>query len=145
MNHVIASAPLGLSDVVRFASRLIEDAGPTNYPPYNLVALSDTSFRFDIAVAGFSPDDIEITTEEDYLTVKGEKKAAEGGKFVYRGLALRNFTRKFKLFEMAEVRGATFENGILSIAVDRIVPEAKQRKVIPINGAGAEPAPADQA
>jgi molecular chaperone IbpA len=136
---------IGFDRLFQSASEALESHKAQNYPPYNLIAKSKTEFQVVVALAGFAPDEIEITSEENVITIKGEKKASdEAVEYLFQGLAVRPFTRKFILADLIVVRGAKFEHGLLTIDFERVVPEAQQKKVIPINGvapaSGAEAA-----
>lgn len=109
----------------------------TNYPPYNIVKHSEDAFAIEIAVAGFREGDINITLEKNVLTVKGEQavKLDESEKeveYVHRGISARNFDRTFTLADYVEVIGASAENGILRIELERQVPEEQKPKTIAI-------------
>lgn len=116
-------------------SRIHTHATGNNYPPYNVIKTDDEDlFYVEVAVAGFSKEDLEVTAHEQVLTVKGEIKSSEDDepKYAYRGIAARKFTREFALGEFVEVTGATVENGMLKITLERIVPEDKKPKTIKI-------------
>ena len=100
----------------------------TNYPPYNLVKEDSVTFKLEIALAGFKKNEITVTTESGKLFVEGqtEKKDAE---YIHQGLAKRAFTRSWTLSDDVEVRNVTFEDGLLTIELKRIIPEHQQRKV----------------
>jgi molecular chaperone IbpA len=102
-----------------------------HYPPYNIVRTGEDRFQITLAVAGFSPDDITITAQQNVLTVAGHNIANEDGRqFLYRGIASRAFERRFNLADYVEVTGATLEHGLLQIELERRVPEAmKPRRV----------------
>lgn len=103
------------------------------YPPYNIVKTGENSYTIEMAVAGFTMDDIEITLEDSNLSVVGSKKENSSNvNYLYKGIALRNFTRKFKLADTIEVRGADIVNGLLVISLENNIPEAKKPKKIPI-------------
>lgn len=101
------------------------------FPPYNVVKIDDDKLVMEFAVAGFSKDDISITTEKNVLTVKADKGTDEKA-YVYKGIAARKFTRSFALPEYFEVTDAFFENGILYIDLTRNIPEEKKPKTIKI-------------
>jgi Molecular chaperone (small heat shock protein) len=139
----ILSTPslIGFDRLIQAATEALESQKSQNYPPFNLIAKSKTEFQVVIALAGFAPDEIEITTEENIITIKGEKKPSEEKvDYLYQGLAVRPFTRKFTLADLIVVRDAKFEHGLLTINFERVVPEAQQKKVIPINGVVTAPA-----
>ena len=96
---------------------------------YNVVQLNNTETKLEIALAGFTKDEIKVYTEYGKLTVKGEKEVTtEEGQYLHKGLAYRNFERSWTLAEGTEVTDVTFENGLLSVLVKKIVPEHHARK-----------------
>lgn len=104
------------------------------YPPYNIrKSNEDETYVIDIAVAGFNLDEIEIIRDKNTLSVSGSKTKNDDVKYIHKGIATRNFVRKFALSDFVEVIGATMENGMLSIDLKRIVPEKYQPKKININ------------
>lgn len=113
-------------------SRLASTAG-NNYPPFNILQISENEYQIEIAVAGFKKDEIDITIDQHQLTVEGkksEKELPEGQVYHYRGLAARDFYRAWTLEQYVEVRGAEIVDGILTIKLERLLPEAmKPRKV----------------
>lgn len=112
----------------RFANQL-----STNYPPYNIVKRSEDNYEIQIAVAGFTREEIELTSENNELKIKGTKFEEEDtGEFLYRGLAARNFERAFTLGQYLEVDSAEIQDGLLIIKLERHVPEALKPKRIEI-------------
>ena len=108
----------------------------TGYPPYNIERTGDNAYRIEIAVAGFKPDELAIEGKEAVLTVQGRKAANDAERrFVHRGLAERNFERRFQLAEYVAVTDATLADGLLSISLKRELPEALKPRKIAI-GAG---------
>lgn len=104
------------------------------FPPYNIEQQEENKFRITMAVAGFAEDEIDITQQENTLVVRGERKPGEEKKYVYQGIAERDFERKFQLADYVKVVGATMENGLLHIDLERETPEAMQPRKIAING-----------
>ncbi len=104
------------------------------FPPYNIEQQEENKFRITMAVAGFADDEIDITQQENTLVVRGERKPSEEKKYVYQGIAERDFERKFQLADYVKVVGATMENGLLHIDLERETPEAMQPRKIAING-----------
>lgn len=103
------------------------------YPPYNVLKYSEDSYSLELAVAGFRKDEIDVTVKDGSLIISGEKLEVENDEyFLYRGIATRKFTRSFALGEFMEVEKADIENGILSITINRIVPEEKKPRQIEI-------------
>ncbi|MBU3078083.1 Hsp20 family protein [Sphingomonas quercus] len=106
------------------------------YPPFDIVKDDDDSYRITLAVAGFRPDEIEVVAQQNLLVVSGKHAGDEGkGEYLHRGIATRAFERRFQLADFVEVGGASFENGLLSIALKRVVPEAMKPRRIEIGGA----------
>jgi molecular chaperone IbpA len=109
----------------------------TNYPPYNIVKHSEDAFAIELAVAGFREGDINITLEKNVLTIKGEQTESleeleKDVEYLHRGISARNFDRTFTLADYVEVIGAKAENGILSIELERQVPEEQKPKTVAI-------------
>ncbi|MDF2155052.1 Hsp20 family protein [Vibrio sp. CAU 1672] len=104
------------------------------YPPYNIEQQDDNHYRITMAVAGFAEEQLDLTQKENTLIVKGERKADEGKSYVYQGIAERDFERKFQLADYVKVIGASMENGLLHIDLEREIPEAMQPRKIEING-----------
>jgi len=107
-----------------------------SYPPYNVARLDEDSYRVELAIAGFSETDIEIETHENVLTVKGQnsgQSANDEVDYLHRGIAERGFERRFQLADHVKVQGASLENGMLTIALLREVPEALKPRRIEIS------------
>ena len=94
-----------LFDLVETAQRATED----NYPPYNIERLGEDSYQISLAVAGFSPDEISITAEQNVVTIEGNKPEKTEREFLYRGISTRHFKRQFNLADYVQVKGAAFE------------------------------------
>ena len=106
------------------------------YPPYNIELLSENHYRISMAVAGFAESDLEITSHENSLIVKGTKEQPETpNNYLYQGIAERGFERRFQLADHVQVTGADMENGLLHIDLIRDVPEAAKPKNITIGQA----------
>ena len=101
----------------------------TNYPPYNLVQLSNVEYRLELALAGFKKEEINVYTEYGKLFVDGKKDdKEEQTSYVHRGLAQRSFTRSWTLSDETEVRSVVFENGLLTISLAKVVPDHHARR-----------------
>ena len=101
----------------------------SNYPPYNLVTVSNVESRLELALAGFKKKEVYVYTQDGKLFVEGQKEDKETGtEYVHRGVAQRSFTRSWTLSDETEVRSVTFEDGLLSVTLGKIVPEHHQRK-----------------
>jgi len=111
-----------------------------NYPPFDLIKLGDNDYRIELAVAGFKPDEIDITAQQNVLVVTGQKNEGsepKGSDYIYRGIANRSFERRFALADHIQVRGADLKDGLLAIELVREIPEAMKPKKIDI-GSGSE-------
>ena len=101
----------------------------SNYPPYNLVQVSNTESRLELALAGFRKAEVNVYTQDGKLFIEGQKEDKETGtNYIHRGMAQRSFTRSWTLSDETEVRSVEFEDGLLSIVLGRIVPNHHQRK-----------------
>jgi molecular chaperone IbpA len=101
----------------------------SNYPPYNLVQVSNVESRLELALAGFKKKEVYVYTQDGKLFVEGQKEDKETeSNYVHKGLAQRSFTRSWTLSDETEVRSVDFEDGLLSITLGRIVPDHHKRK-----------------
>jgi molecular chaperone IbpA len=122
-----------LFDLVETAQR----AGEDNYPPYNIERLGEDRYQISLAVAGFSPDEISVTAEQNVVTIEGNRADKTEREYLYRGISARPFKRQFNLADYVQVKSAAFENGLLKIELVREIPEAMKPRRIAINGASA--------
>ena len=105
-----------------------------SYPPYNIQRLDENNYKITMAVAGFSEDEIDITTENDILIISTQKNLSENEKnYLYRGIAERDFRRKFQLDKYIKVTNAVLEHGLLHITLEREIPDAMKPRKITIN------------
>ncbi len=101
----------------------------TNYPPYNLVQVSNVESRLELALAGFKKDEVHVYTEYGKLFIEGQKANTESDRtFIHKGLAQRSFKRAWTLSDDTEVGEVTFEDGLLTITLGKIIPEHHARK-----------------
>ena len=112
-------------------------SGVQHYPPYNIERTGEDSYEVTLALAGFSPDEITITAEQDVLTVEGARTEQSDPHYLYRGISARPFRRQFNLADYVEVAGATFDNGLLRVHLERKVPEAMKPRRIEVKSGGA--------
>ena len=109
------------------------------YPPYNIERINEDEYRISMAVAGFTEAELNIEIEGNALSISGQKvEKDDKTEYLHRGIATRNFERKFELDDYVIVNGADLENGLLHIALKREVPEAKKPKSIPIGNKTAK-------
>ncbi|NDB83422.1 MAG: heat-shock protein [Alphaproteobacteria bacterium] len=114
-----------------FDRLLTLDEGTTSYPPFNVVKISDNEFDVQIAVAGFDKNNLTVTEENGTLIVSGENDSDET-EYLYKGIGLRKFTKRFALSEHMRVKETWYDNGILTVSVIREVPEALKPKTFKI-------------
>ena len=118
---------IGMDDIFDRLSHVNETQG--NYPPYNLVQVSSTESRLELALAGFNEKELNVYTQDGKLFVEGTREdSKEETTYYHRGVAQRSFTRSWSLGDETEVRSVSFENGLLTVELSKIVPEHHQRK-----------------
>ena len=122
---VIREYGIGMDD---YLNRFWDDTTTSNYPPYNLITVSNTESRLEIALAGFKKDEVKVYTEYGRLTVEGNKEVKEDTTYAHRGLAQRSFNRSWTIAEDTIVNEANFEDGLLTVTLGKVVPEHHQRK-----------------
>ncbi len=130
-----------VSDLLDRAMRF----GPSgNWPPYNIEKTGEDQYRITMAIAGFSPEEIELVQQENVLVVTGHKHPEpEGVQVLHRGIATRAFKQTFNLADHVKVTGANLENGLLVIELKREVPEALKPRRIEIASGGSKGIPQD--
>lgn len=112
-----------------------------NWPPYDIAKLDESDYRITMAVAGFSPDDLTITQEQNMLMVSGKKAGEDGGQYLHRGIAGRDFQRRFELADHVKVVGASLADGLLTVDLRREIPEEMKPRRIEIAAGEALPKP----
>jgi molecular chaperone IbpA len=109
--------------------------GEDNYPPYNIERTGEDHYQIVLALAGFRPDEVTITAEQNVLTVEGGKVENGDHHYLHQGIAWRPFRRVFNLADYVDVKGAAFEGGLLKIDLVRELPEAMKPRRVPITAA----------
>ncbi len=129
---------VGFDRLAQLLDQAAKTETATNYPPYNIESTGEDAWRIELAVAGFKSDELNIEVKENLLTVAGRKTANDDGaerRYLHRGLAERDFERRFQLADYVIVTDASLENGLLSISLKRELPEAmKPRRIEIANG-----------
>lgn len=117
----------------------LQDTSPTTFPPYNIEKTGEDAYRVTVAVAGFAPEDLDVTVRDNTLFVSGRVQQPQGEKVatLYRGIAGRSFERRFALADHIVVEGANLDNGLLHIGLKRVVPEALKPRRIGISTSSA--------
>jgi len=124
-----------LSSMIDNAFKL--DERSLSYPPYNIAKLNDDEYEISMAVAGFKQNELNITVQQNQLVVTGstaEKTESEGKEYLHKGIATRSFERKFSLADHVKVVDAQLDHGLLTLKLQREIPEESKPRSIPING-----------
>jgi molecular chaperone IbpA len=137
---------IGFDRLARLMDTAVSAPEASSYPPYNIEKTGDDTYCLTMAVAGFSPNDLDLTVKENTLVVSGRVNG-EGskGEVLYRGIAGRAFERRFVLADHIVVEGADLNNGLLHVGLKRVVPEALKPRKIAIGGTAAPTAIANDA
>jgi molecular chaperone IbpA len=126
---------IGFDRMARLMSNVQDVAAPPTYPPYNIAKIGEDSYRLTVAVAGFSQADLELTVRDNSLIVAGRVAGDSQEELLHRGIAGRAFERRFALADHIVVDGADLKNGLLHVALRRVVPEALKPRRITIGSA----------
>jgi molecular chaperone IbpA len=130
---------VGFDRLARLVDTLPQDTA--GYPPYNIEKTGEDAYRVTLAVAGFGPNDIELTVKDNALIVSGKAGEEAKGEFLHRGIAARTFSRRFALADLMVVEGADLVNGLLHVSIRREVPESAKPRRIAINAATGQKLP----
>jgi molecular chaperone IbpA len=125
---------IGFDHLADLVDASLRQATDDNYPPYNIERSSEDHYRITLALAGFAPEDVTVTAEQNTLTVEGKTATKEQREYLYQGIAARPFRRIYNLADYVQVKAATFKDGLLTIDLAREVPEAMKPRRIAING-----------
>src|SRR5512139_1437639 len=127
---------VGFDRLANLLEAAATETAPAGYPPYNIERTGENEYRIEIAVAGFKPEELNVEVKENLLTVQGRKAANdEARRYLHRGLAERNFERRFQLADYVVVTDANLQDGLLQLSLKRELPEALKPRRIEI-GAG---------
>lgn len=131
----LSRALVGFDQMFDALERRYQNSATTNYPPHNLIKITEDNYLIQIAVTGFKKSEITVKVESNILIVSGESNVTDAfvpEQYLYRGLATRDFSKEFSLAEHIEVTGAEIENGMLNVHLVRNVPESAKPKIIDI-------------
>ncbi len=117
----------------------VPPTGQSAYPPYNIIKVSENEFELQLAIAGFTYDDLDIQIKECILTIEGNKESSDETNYIHRGISGRAFTRSFTLADSVVVNGADLVDGILSVNLENVIPEEKKPRKVEINRAKGKP------
>jgi molecular chaperone IbpA len=122
---------VGFDQLFNEIDRLYMNSAQNNsYPPYNIIRADEDTFLIEIAAAGFKEDELEVTVDQGQLVISGSANTTDDRAFIYKGIGMRNFSRSFRLADHIEIGGAKLANGLLTVELNRIVPEElKPRKI----------------
>ena len=126
---------LGFENFIRDVEKLLEsEARPTTFPPHNIIKVDDNRYIVELAVAGFSKDEIEITRQDGSLKIIGNKNHEDMGQaqYLYHGIAARSFSKNITIADTVEVHSSEFKDGVLRIGLINVIPEHKKPKRIEI-------------
>ena len=130
---------VGFDNVFDHFERMIDDHNfnqmtATNFPPYNIVKTGDYTYDVELALAGFSKDDIDVEYKDNMLTVKSKEKAKDDdvNGMLHRGISKRWFAKAFTIADDVEVKGAELKDGLLKVSMERIIPEGKKARTIEV-------------
>ena len=126
---------IGFDRMARLIDTAQDSASASSYPPYNIAKTGENAYFLTMAVAGFGQEDLEITVRDNQLIVAGKVKDETAGELLYRGIAGRAFERRFALADHIVVDGADLKNGLLHVALKRVVPEALKPRRVTIGAA----------
>jgi molecular chaperone IbpA len=127
----IARFSVGMDRLFQELHRTV-DSNSGGYPPYNIIAVDDNQYLIELAVAGFGQEDLDITVDRNQLIVTGNIEDKEQRNYMHRGISARRFVRTFTLADHVQVRDAAVTNGLLIVALERVVPEELKPRRIPI-------------
>lgn len=125
---------IGFDHLAEMVDAQLRQANDDSYPPYNIERSGEDAYRITLAVAGFGPNDVAVTAEQNTLTVEGRKEGKDERHYLHQGIAARPFRRVFSLADYVQVRGASMQDGLLIVDLVREVPEAMKPRRIAING-----------
>ena len=131
---MVLNQTLGFENFIRDVEAILNDSRPTNnFPPHNIIKADENKYVVELAVAGFSKDEIDIEVQDNTLTIKGDKKVGTPDvQYLHRGIGTRSFTKTITIADTIEVKGAGFKDGILRIGLENIIPEHKKPRKIEI-------------
>ena len=128
---------LGFENFIRDVEKILDsETKPSTFPPHNIIKSLDNRYYIEIAVAGFTKNEIDIQVQEGNLIIKGEKKHKKEVTYLHQGIGNRSFTKVITLADTIEVKGADIKDGILCIGLENVIPEHKKPRKVEIGSLG---------
>ena len=125
---------VGFDNMLNLMDKFIDNSAIIpNYPPYNIYKVNGNKYCIELAVAGFGEKDVEVKYADDTLTIKGHIEEKDKDSIIHHGIANRNFTRTFNIADDVIVKGGSLKHGVLSIDLEKIIPDEKKERVIKIS------------
>lgn len=124
---------VGFDNIINELDALLNAQTPTStFPPHNIIKLDDYQYIVELAIAGFTKQEVTITLKDGLLEIKGQKNPEEEVQYLHKGIGTRSFIKTIKLADTVEVRGAEFKDGILRVGLENVIPESKKPRQIEI-------------
>ena len=124
---------VGFDSIINELDALLNSQAPTStFPPHNIIKLDDYQYIVELAIAGFTKQEVTITLKDGLLEIKGQKNPEEEVHYLHKGIGTRSFIKTIKLADTVEVRGAEFKDGILRVGLENVIPESKKPRQIEI-------------
>jgi len=124
---------VGFDNIINELDALLNAQTPTStFPPHNIIKLDDYQYIVELAIAGFTKQEVTITLKDGLLEIKGQKNPEEEVQYLHKGIGTRSFIKTIKLADTVEVRGAEFKDGILRVGLENVIPESKKPRTIEI-------------
>jgi molecular chaperone IbpA len=124
---------LGYDNIFRELEKTLESPTLNNFPPHNIIKIEDNKYIVELACAGYSKEELDISVEDNVLYIKGEKKDTKTKEYIHKGISEKKFTKTIKIIDTVEVSGAEYVDGILRIGLENIIPEHKKFRKIEID------------
>lgn len=125
---------IGFEKLFEDLQTMTDSSSIDKYPPHNIIKLNESQYFIELALSGFSKNEIEIIVKENVLTITGQKKpTVDSGEYLYRGIGTRSFTKKFQLSDTIVVCSSSYIDGVLKIILENVIPESKKPRKIDIH------------
>tara|TARA_R110000851_G_scaffold94669_3_gene205599 strand:- start:5204 stop:5674 length:471 start_codon:yes stop_codon:yes gene_type:complete len=131
----LAHSTLGFERVFKDVERILNNKTSSTFPPHNILMVNENNYIVELAIAGFSKEEVEITVEDNSLVIRGEKieKEVESVSYLHKGIGTRSFTKTLSVADTLEVKGAEFKDGILRVGLENVIPDHKKPRKVEIS------------